>query len=195
MWVVVGVFVLLLASLVIGALRRPAMPTGTVTTPSPGDVGDSLVGPAEYTLDATSPANWTWFDFSRNARVENPGALDWDLAVRRFHVIVNGGAGFAGRGGLVDLGPQPFDSVLVVPDTGYAPTDADSINPVTRRWYDYGYTSHLLQPKGSVYALRTADGKYAKLQVVSYYCGEALSGCLSFRYVYQGDGSRSVSNR
>lgn len=182
-----------MASLVVGALRRPHMPTGTVTVPSVTDVGLSVVGPAEYTLDATSSSTWTFFDFSRNARVESPGPLDWDLAVRRFHVIVNGGPGFSGLGGLADLGVLPFDSVRVLPDTGYTLTEADSIHAVGRRWYDYGYSSHLLQPKGNVYAIRTADGKYAKLEVVSYYCGEALSGCLTFRYVYQGNGTRMLN--
>jgi hypothetical protein len=39
-----------------------------------------------------------------------------------------------------------------------------------------------------VYAVRTADGRFAKLQVISYYCTGAIPGCLTFRYVYQGAG-------
>jgi hypothetical protein len=42
-----------------------------------------------------------------------------------------------------------------------------------------------------VYAIRTADGRYAKLEIVSYYCPGAVSGCLTFRYAYQGSGARA----
>jgi len=112
--------------------------------------------------------------------------------VRRFYVIANGGPGFAGQGGIRDLGKAAFDSVAEVPEGGYEPTGADSVNGAIRHWYDYSWTSHLLTTAGHAYAVRTADGKYAKLAVVSYYCGEATPGCLTLRYAYQGDGSRRV---
>ncbi|MBI1723464.1 MAG: HmuY family protein [Gemmatimonadetes bacterium] len=192
-WVIVVVFALLMATFVVGALRRPEMPAMTITPPNPVPVGDTLVGPAVYTIDATDEHTWTFFDFSRSSVVERPGPLEWDLAVRRFHVIPNGGPGFAGRGGIVDLGPLPFDSVVTLPDTGYVATQADSSSAGIGKWYRYGWTSHLLTPKGHVYGVRTADGRYAKLEIVSYYCGGVQGGCLSIRYVYQGDGTRRVA--
>ncbi len=45
-----------------------------------------------------------------------------------------------------------------------------------------------------MYAIRTADGRYAKVEIVGYYCPGAEPGCLTLRYVYQGDGSRRLSN-
>jgi len=33
---------------------------------------------------------------------------------------------------------------------------------------------------------------YAKIQLVSYYCPRSQPACLTFRYIYQGDGSRVV---
>lgn len=196
LWVLLGAFVLLLASMVVGALRHPQIPTGVVTAPNPVRVGDSLVGPFVYTVDATSSDRWTFFDFSRNSVVEHPGPLDWDLAVRRFYVIANGGPGFAGRGGIADLGKAAFDSLTVLPETGYVATSRDSTNTAIRHWYDYGWASHLLRTSGHLYAVRTADGKYAKLAIVTYYCGGAQPGCLTFRYAYQGNGGRDFrSNR
>ena len=183
----------LLATIVVGALRHPGIPSaGSVTPPNPVAVGDTLVGPAEVTLDATSPDHWTFFDFSRNSAVEHPGPLDWDLAVRRFYVIANGGPGFAGQGGIRDLGKLALDSVGEVPEGGYEPTGRDSVNGAIRHWYDYSWTSHLLRTGGHAYAVRTADGKYARIAIVSYYCGEARPGCLTLRYAYQGDGSRRL---
>lgn len=40
--------------------------------------------------------------------------------------------------------------------------------------------------------MRTADGRYAKLEMVGYYCPGARPGCPTFRYVYQGDGTTAV---
>ncbi|MFI5206946.1 MAG: HmuY family protein [Gemmatimonadales bacterium] len=192
LWVLLGAFVFLLASIVVGALRHPAIPSGIVTPPHPIAVGDTLVGPSEVTLDASAPDSWTFFDFSRNSAVVHPGPLDWDLAVRRFYIIANGGPGFAGQGGIRNLGRVALDSVAEVPEGGYEPTGGDSVNGAIRHWYDYSWTSHLLRTDGHAYAVRTADGKYAKLAVVSYYCGEAKPGCLTLRYAYQGDGSRRM---
>jgi len=192
LWVLLGAFGFLLASLVVGALRRPVPAAADVTAPTPASVGDSLVGPAVYTVDATDEFQWTFFDFSRNAVVAAPGPLDWDLAFRRFVIIANGGAGFAGQGGVVDLG-VPFDSVREAPDTGYAPTARDSTNPGIGHWYKYGYSSHLLDPGGHTYVVRTADGHYAKFSIVGYYCREVRSGCFTIRYAYQGDGTRTLT--
>lgn len=195
LWVLLAAFVLLLASLIMAALRRPAPAGHAVTLANPVEVGDSLVGPAVVTIDATADDRWSFFDFSRNSVVANPGPLGWDLAVRRFHVIANGGPGFAGRGGIADLGPLAFESVVAVPDTGYRDTAPDSTNPAIRRWYRYSWVSHLLSPSGHVYAVRTADEKYAKIEILSYYCGGARAGCLTFRYAYQGNGSHGVGRR
>lgn len=176
------------------SLRRPSI---AEYSPSPADVspaGESLVGPRTYTVDASSPEVWRFFDFSAGSLVENPGPTEWDLGFRRFHVVANGGEGFAGRGGVVNLGPVPFDSVEAVPREGYVPSEAgnDTTNAATDGWYDYSFTSHLLSPRPRTYALRTADGRYAKLRILSYYCPEARPGCVTFRYVYQGDGSVRV---
>ncbi|MBI4539691.1 MAG: HmuY family protein [Gemmatimonadetes bacterium] len=181
-------------ALVVASLRRPTPLAFAPTPAAPAEVGAARVGPLSYTVDASSQDAWRYFDFSRASAVERPGALDWDLALRRHHIIVNGGPGFSGQGGVLDLGRVPFDSVGVVPEAGYALNRAgrDTVNPVIERWYDYGFTSHLLTPKPRVYAVRTADGRYAKLQIVSYYCPGASAGCLTFRYVYQGDGTRRL---
>ena len=193
LWVLLAAFGFLLASIVVGALRRPVPAAADITAPAPATVGDSLVGPATYTVDATDERQWLFFDFSRNAVVTDPGPLDWDLAFRRFVIIANGGTGFAGQGGVADLGPVPFDSVREAPDVGYLGTARDSTNPGIGHWYRYGYSSHLLDPNEHTWIIRTADGRYAKFAIAGYYCGEVRSGCVTFRYAYQGDGSRRLT--
>lgn len=183
--------------LVLASLRRPELPTFAPMALSPAEVGASLAGPLTYTVDAASREAWRAFDFSRGSVVDRPGPLEWDLAFRRHHILANGGPGFAGKGGILDLGAQPFDCVYAVPEAGYMPNRGgrDTLNPAIARWYDYGFFTHLLTPRRHVYAVRTADGRYAKLEILGYYCPGAVAGCLTFRYAYQGDGTTRVADR
>lgn len=189
-----AVIVVLAVALVTLSFGRPAVEAHVPTPPNPSEAGERLVGPIDYTVDATSTGEWRFFDFSRGSVVESPGARDWDLAFRRFHIIANGGPGFSGDGGIIRLDETDFDAVSELPDAPYVETAArrDSVNAAIERWYAYGWTSHLLTPHPAVYAVRTADGRHAKLQLLGYYCPGAQPGCPTFRYVYQGAGGRSV---
>lgn len=158
----------LAAVLVVLSFRRPQPPVFAPTRPAPVEVGERLVGPLTVTVDASDGTAWRFFDFSRGSVVERPGPLDWDLAFRRFHIIANGGPGFAG-GGILALPGAALDSVRTAPATGYLPNRvrSDTTNPAISRWYDYGFTTHLLTPKPAVYLVRTADGRHAKLELLS----------------------------
>lgn len=181
-------------ALVAVSLRRDPPPTFPVTPPAPRDVGANLVGPIRVTVDASDPDRWVHFDFSRGSVVAAPAAREWDLAFRRFNVMVNGGPGFEGDGAAIDLGEVAFEAVKAAPDTGWVVGAApgDSVHPTLARWYDYGFTSHLLKPKPRVYGIRTADGRFARIRFLSYYCPGASPGCPTFEYVYQGNGSRDL---
>lgn len=182
----------------------PGSPVGhfTVTPPHPLEVGDRLVGPVLYTLDARAPERWTFVDFSRGAAVEVPHqfSVDWDLAFQRHKILANGGAtNPKGRGAILNLGEVAFEEVHEAPAEGYVEDTIAAITPdsistenlAVKAWYHYNFFTHILRPKPNVYVIRTADGKYAKLRIVSYYCdGGQASGCFTIEYVYQGDGSR-----
>jgi HmuY protein len=180
----------------------PTVGNFTVTPPNPVAVGDRLVGPVRYTLEARASEQWTFFDFSRGAVVEVPHQfrVDWDLAFQRHKILANGGAtNPKGRGAIQNLGAVAFDEVLEAPAEGYVEDTIAAINPDTittenlaiKAWYHYNFLTHILRPKPNVYVIRTADGKYAKMRLLSYYCdGGQASGCFTIEYVYQGDGSR-----
>jgi HmuY protein len=182
----------------------PRVGNFSVTPPHPLTVGDRLVGPIFYTLDARAAEQWTYFDFSRGSAVEVPHqfGVDWDLAFQRHKILANGGATDPkGRGAILNLGQVPFEEVREVPAEGYIEDTIASITPETlttenlaiKAWYHYNFLTHVLRPKPNVYAIRTADGKYAKLRIVSYYCdGGQASGCFTIEYVYQGNGSRQL---
>ena len=40
--------------------------------------------------------------------------------------------------------------------------------------------------------VRTADGHYAKFELLNYYCMGVGTACVTFRYAYQGDGTRRL---
>ena len=182
----------------------PGPPIGhfSVTPPNPSAVGDRLVGPVLYTLDARTSEQWTFLDFSRGSVVEVPHqfGVDWDLTFQRHKILANGGAtNPQGKGAILNLGAVTFDDVREAPSDGYVEDSIAAITPDTittenlaiKAWYDYNFLTHLLRPKPNVYVVRTADGKYAKLRIVSYYCdGGQASGCFTIEYVYQGNGSR-----
>jgi HmuY protein len=182
-------FLLLVASLIIGSFVDPEFPPYALSQPPPHPVpvGDTLIGPVTYTLDASAGEGWQRFHFGRGT-VVNDGS--WDVAFRRNKMIAAPGAA------MVDLGPVPFDSVreAPAPEAGYLPTELrrDTVNPAVGKWYAYSMLSHLLTSKHHVYAIRTSDGRYAKLEVLAYYCRDAGAACYTFRYAFQGDGSRVV---
>jgi hypothetical protein len=191
---VIAAMVAAATTLVVLSVRRPPVPMYAPTPPSPRDAGRALVGPRLYTVDATRPQEWRYFSFRFGSVLAEAGPTDWDLAFRRYQVIANGGPRFAGRGGVVDLGRVAFPDVASVPASGYQATegDVDPRNPALAGWYSYSYFSHVLSPRPRVWAVRSADGRYAKVEFVSYYCPGGQPGCVTFRYVFQGDGSRTV---
>jgi hypothetical protein len=192
--VTVVAIVVLAGAFVAMTLRRPELPTYPPTPSAPRDAGSRLTEPTLYTVDATSPERWRHFSFRLGSVVDDADPAQWDLAFRRFQIIANGGRGFRGRGGIIDLGPVAFASVRDVTTTGYQENEGspDPTNRAIAGWYRYGFFSHALVPKPHVWGVRTADGRYAKIEILSYYCPGPQPGCVTFRYVYQGDGSAIV---
>jgi hypothetical protein len=169
-------------------LRAPEVPTYAPTAAAAREPARGLVGPVLYTVDATAPESWRYFSFRLGSVVDGAGVRDWDLAFKRYSIIAGDGVG------IVDLGEARLGDVRVVPASGYVGNEgrAEPRNPAIASWYRYGFFSHVLSPKPHVWAVRTADGRYAKLEMVSYYCPGARPGCPTFRYVYQADGSTAV---
>jgi hypothetical protein len=180
-------------------------PSSTVykpTPPRPQEVGARLVGPIVYTIDARSKEIWMYFDFARGSvvAIQDPTTEAWDLAFQRYVIKTNGGdTQPAGQGALYSLGDRDFVSVTRVPDNAVFVSDVrpknrlSSYNPVIEKWYNYSYLANVLAPKPVVYIVRTRNGKYAKMRLLSYYCTDHEAGCMTFEYVYQGDGSLQLA--
>ena len=193
--VIIGFLVIAAVIFVASSLRQSVPLTFyPVSVVDPQEVGEQLVGPSVFTVDGRVD-DFAYFDFSSGSVVESPDPLGWDLAFQRFTILANGGANFAGQGGILDLGITSLDSVTTVPTNGYEVNSSgrDVSNAATARWYEYSWTSHLLTPKLTVFAVRTADSRYAVFQILSYYCPAAQAGCTTIRYRYQGAGGTAFA--
>jgi len=157
----------------------------------------NLLATQVTTVNASSEKEYVYFDFSsgKPVRILDTSSLEWDMAFRRGKVISNGGASSRlGQAGLIDLGVVEFDEVTEVPMDNYAQDIAaktETENPVLLKWYNYNYFTHKLTAKKNSYAVRTANGKFAKFQFLSFYCDNKEAGCIKIRYVYQDNGSNS----
>ena len=173
--------------------EAPKLSTTAVPVPSVSN----LLTAQTVTINASSEKDWAYFDFSRGAVVDihDPSSLEWDLAFRRGKVISNGGAtNKFGKAGLIQMKEDQFDAVAQVPTENYiedTSTKTETENPVLMKWYKYNYLTHKLSPKKNVYALRTADNKFAKVQFKSFYCENKETGCIKMQYSYQHNGSNS----
>jgi hypothetical protein len=157
----------------------------------------NLLATQVTTVNASSEKEYVYFDFSsgKPVKILDTSSLEWDLAFRRGKVISNGGASSKlGNAGLIDLGVVEFDEVTEVPMDNYTQDMAaktETENPVLLKWYNYNYFTHKLTAKENSYAVRTANGKFAKFQFMSFYCDNKEAGCIKIRYVYQDDGTNS----
>ncbi len=195
LFVLAAVFGLGLVVLVVSSLTRPALPSYEPTPISPRPRPDGLVVDT-VTVDARDSRRWVFFDFETGSAVVDPDPATWDLALRRFHIVSNGGPEFAGAAGVLSL-PDPWVAVVEAPADGYEETvgrlEGRPDTPPLARWYHYSFFAHTLTPAGRTYVVRTAEGAYAKFRIVSYYCPEATPGCLTLAYAFQGDGSRRLA--
>jgi hypothetical protein len=161
------------------------------------DERSNLISTSYAIINASSEKDWAYFDLSRGATVDihDKSSLEWDLAFRRGKVKSNGGAtNKFGKAGLIDLKDVEYESVTEVPTEKYiqdSSTRTEEENTVLLKWYKYNYLTHVMSAKKNVYAFRTADNKYAKLQFLSFYCENDETGCIKIRYTYQDNGSNS----
>lgn len=161
-----GVFVALLGYVLVSSLSRRQVPT----------FPPREAGPDTLTVDARDSKQWRFIDLDRGRSLTAPDTAGWDLAIRRFHLIVSEAVAEAGAGG--------YDHLTSPPASGYVSNapGADTTNAAFHRWYSYSMLSHLLVPKGRLFVVRTREARFAKLELISYYCPGLQAGCLTFRY-------------
>ncbi len=151
---------------------------------------------------------YSFYSIENNSLVPSSDSATnrWDIAFRGTSILTNAGTSGPGNGGaFVQVGT--FDAISAVSADSTFRTDAAPLYAIPlgsgKGWYNYNGASNLLTPiPGRVMMIRTASGKYAKLEILNYYkTGVTPSSTApddikintqryyNFRYTFQANGS------
>lgn len=133
----------------------------------------------------------------------------WDLAFRGTTIATNSGNSGPGAGGAFVLVGLFNDFKTIPADSSFRIDNAPSAFAIpvgsNRAWYVYDGINQLLNPiPGRVLVIRTASGKFAKVEILNYYKGgitpaPTASDAIklrtqrfyTFRYSFQPNGTRT----
>lgn len=171
---------------------------------------DTIVGfsPIGQPLGA---GKFTFFNLETGTIVANSDSATtkWDLGFRGTTIITNSGNSGPGAGGafvqvglFTDITSVHNDSTIRVDNAPSAYAIPVGSN---KGWYVYDAPNNLVTPiPGRVLIIRTATGKFAKIEINNYYKGGVTPAAsasddvkihqqryYTFRYVYQSNGSRN----
>ena len=173
--------------------------------------------PADTILGLTSmgqpygSGKFTLYSLETNKVIDNADSATgkWDIGMRGTTIITNSGTGGPGAGGafvyigtFADLASIPADSTF---RTDNAPASYAIKTGSGNGWYSYNGATQLVTPiPGRIMVVRTASGKYAKVEIQNYYKGGVTPDATAsdndklmkqryytFRYIYQPDGSKN----
>ena len=154
-----AVFLVAMGYLVAASLTRRSAPVFAPTVQARGDT---------LTVDASDANRWRYASLAQGRVLSGADTAGWDVAVRRYNLIANGD--------VVDLGEARYDAVVGLRGEPEANTST------VGKWYRYSLLTHLLEPTGHVYVVRTTTRRLFKLQILSYYCPGLTAGCMTIRY-------------
>lgn len=161
---------------------------------------------APQTADySTNPPTYTgaFTKFNFSTGLATTSETEWDIAFRGTSIVVNGGMSF----GATDEPSRNGNAAAYFATGTLASVDSvdtalleqDSVNGyVLSNWYDYNPVNHIITPTaGKIIVVKTRDGKYAKIEILSYYKDAPApseitvdiatndSRYFTFNYVYQ----------
>lgn len=153
---------------------------------------------ADYTVNPpVVSGDFAKFSFKEGVQVSGD---NWDIAFRGTSIIVNGGTSIGltdepARTGNASLSIESgtFASILTAPEEINFKQDASGVYALPtgsgNGWYSYNATTHSIDPiAGKVLVVKTIDGNYAKVEILSYYKdntpSQANSRYYTFNYVY-----------
>lgn len=155
-----------------------------------------------------------YFSFTTGAAVAatDSASNKWDISLSTTTIKVNGGTSGPG-GAAAQIVSTGFDDLAEAPEAGFVADGSAGLAIPTASnsgWYTYTLFTppqHAILPiAGKTIVIKTANGKYAKVQILSYYKGNpntaatefadpatrVPSGYYTFRYMIQPDGSRKL---
>jgi len=163
---------ILLSAILIPTDVNPAM-FFSAETITPARVKSEIVVVKDLNAN-TKP--YTYFNFATGKDVAATEAktTKWDIAFSKTTIAINGGTSGPGQGGAQVL-EQPFELIKQAPKDGYK-TDSENGSAIPggsgSSWYKYDMSVHAILPiVGRTILIKTAEGRFAKLEIISYYKG------------------------
>ena len=163
-------------------------------------------------IGAMGPAGggkYSFFSLETNSKISttDSASSNWDLAFGGNTIRVNNVTSGPGNGGAFVYNGT-FDALTAVPvDSSFKVDNAPVSYAITKGsgkgWYTYDGPNNLITATpGRILVIRTASGKYAKVEILNYYKGGVTpattasdsikafdSRYYTFRYSYQSNGS------
>jgi HmuY protein len=168
-----------------------------------GLVGGQPVGTGKY----------TFFSLEKNMVIpsSDSASTKWDIALAGTTILVNNTTSGPGQGGAF-VWTGVFDNLKTIPADSTFKTDNGAATPKVyaitkgsgKGWYNYDFATSLVTPiPGRVLVIRTASGKYAKVEILNYYKGGVTppasasdvekyskQNYYTFKFVLQPNGSK-----
>ncbi|MEW5799449.1 MAG: HmuY family protein [Bacteroidota bacterium] len=196
-------FFLISLSLAVALMSCDKDEADPVTPPANG--GKLIVYSNLVAEPALNSGRFQYFRLSDSAIVpfSDSGTTKWDLAFSSTTIRTNSGGSGPGQGGAIVL-TGTFEEVITAPESGYS-IDTTTTKPAIRTgsgngWYNYNFSTMIVTPiPGKILVIRTADGKYAKVEILNYYKNApttpdttSIPRHYKFKYFYQADGSKKL---
>jgi len=129
----------------------------------------------------------------------------WDIGLRGTSIIINGGNSGPGSGGAFVYNGTFEELKTISADSTFKVDNAPTSYAIGSPWYTYNQATSLITPiPGKVLVIRTANGKYAKMEILNYYKGGVTPAAsasdadklskqryYTFRFTYQSNGSKN----
>ncbi len=203
--------VLILSTSIVACSKSSTTTVLPITAVTVKDIpADTVTGLSAQGMPITN-GKYTFYSLEKNALVANTDSAStkWDIAFMSTRILTNGGTSGVGQGGAFvytglfdDLKTIPTDSVF---KTDNAPTSYAITTGSGNGWYTYDQLTSLITPlAGRVLVIKTASGKYAKMEITCYYKGgvtlpasatdmEKLTKqrYYTFRFAYQPNGTKT----
>lgn len=183
----------------------------TVQTKSVNDLqADTIIGISSMGQPYGS-GKYTLYSLETNAVIANTDSATtkWDIGFRGTTIITNGGNSGPGTGGAFVYTGTFSDLTIIPADSTFrldsAPTSYAVKTGSGNGWYNYNGATQLITPiPGRILVIRTATGKYAKIEIQNYYKGGVTPDATAsdndkltkqryytFRYTFQSNGSKT----
>lgn len=149
---------------------------------------------------------FTFYSFETNSVVPSTDSAStkWDVAFRGSTIITNGGASGPGNGGAFVYQGIFDDLKTISADSTFKLDQSLAATAVGKSWYVYDAPNNLFIPTpGRIVVIRTASGKFAKMEILNYYKGGVTPAVsapsdeklqkqryYTFRFGYQSDGTK-----